>query len=348
MKKYFFYYLFLLTVLVIPAIAQEEGKTLKVYDSQTKSYQNIPIDQSLDSLDARPPKDILENSDNMIPATIINGEDWYQVDGNKWPFSAVVYIKGVGKSCSGSMIGPYTVLTNAHCVYKSFSHNDGTLDDPSSITVFAGRKNSSISARGTRIYAAPGTNKVSWGTQFMKMDYAIIVLNKPIGNTTGMFGAKGIKVSVGNRIAVIGFPGKRSYDNPWFSPGEVTSTYQGFFYYNADALPGNSGSPVFLANDLQNLIALHSFGDDDNGRFNGATNPSSHALISFISQYQNEKPSVTDNQDNGLEQTTRENTTQEIMDILNQSTKTGKTSKENTKQNIIGIFQKSSQKDKKR
>ena len=293
-----------------------------IYDSQTQTSSVLEIDPDLTSLESYAP---LFQEDVPVIASVINGEDWYQVNGRQWPYSAVVHIKrdGIGR-CSGAMIGPYTVLTNAHCVYKNIqhsnsTHNNGEMYDPRQLTVYAGGDASSISARATRIYAAPGTNHLDWGYEFMKKDYAILVLDSPIGDKSGYFGAKSARKQKGLAIKVIGFPGTKNSKNPWVSPGKVTELHNGYFYYDADVMGGNSGSPVFMQSDSENIIALNSFGNDTpNDPYNGATHPANGSLLSFINKYRNEKPSAQERQDSKPPKQNPSNSKEKLVDIFRQ------------------------------
>ena len=300
--------------LSVPVLhAQEAPGFLDVYDSLTGTVSQIQVDPNLTSLQGKAPEQQEKEENEAVAASVLNGEDWYQVNGKKWPYSAVVHIKkdGAGR-CSGAMIGPYTVLTNAHCVYKSIQHdkqfhNNGEMYQPSQLTAYAGGDSSSIHARATRIYAAPGTARLDWGTEFMNKDYAILVLDKPIGNQSGYFGAKRVQFKQGTNIKIVGFPGVKNHRSPWVSPGKVSRVYSSRIEHSADVMAGNSGSPVFLGNDLENVVAVHSFGHDETNKpGNGAT--ANKDLLSFIEKYRDEKPTGSPSK-NG-------NTKQDVVNTL--------------------------------
>ena len=327
MKAYMKTFILLLTGVACCATTSVSAETFEVWNSATNQTSTVEIDSNLQILEGYNPQgDIARNAPDergeFIPASVINGEDWHQVDGNKWPYSAVTHIKAKGKSrCSGAMIGPSTVLTNAHCVYSDIQHesnkkNSGQMFNPYDLTVYAGGDSSPIVARAVRIYAAPGTSRLTWGTEFMKKDYAILVLDQPIGEKSGYFGAKSVNFKKGNAINVIGFPGTKNTKSPWLSPGKVTAVYPNYIYYDADVMGGNSGSPVFLKSDSQNIVAINSFGNDaPNDPYNGATHPSN--LLSFINKYRNEQPTEAEKEDSNsyYEENNRQHVEEEIGNI---------------------------------
>jgi len=98
-----------------------------------------------------------------------------------------------------------------------------------------------------------------------RYDYAIISLKEELGNKTGWLGlkAKTIFGLLGRKIVLAG----RSYDKSpentlWKSTGRIGFLIPPVFKHNADMLSGNSGGPIFLADDPKYIIGLSNF---DNG-----------------------------------------------------------------------------------
>lgn len=218
---------------------------------------------------------------------MIGAENWHQVDGEKWPYNAIIYleIKGEG-GCSGAMIGPYTVLTAGHCVKKG---NTQEMVDPASITAYSGRKGSAISAKGVDIlYLKTGKDNYTSG----EYDFATVILSKPIGDKTGYLGARATDLRLGSRISLVGFPGNKEKNNPWVSPGEITCLSDKSFCHNADSQPGSSGSPIFLNSQFQRgnyqIVAVHVNSKDATN--NGDTSSNSDLLFCFIYLCHNKRP----------------------------------------------------------
>lgn len=276
--------------------AQEtSSKFLPVYNSSTGKMEEIEINENLTEIAGFEPQ---SETETVMEKGVIGREDWYQVDGLKYPYSASVALFVSGQPwCSAALIGPYTILTNAHCVYKDPSHNDGTLLNPSTITAYAGGTRYGVKAKGTRIYAASGTERIrNFNASTVTADYAIIVLDKPLGNKNGYFGVKLGQIHRRDSIFLLGFPGIKSHDRPWLSPGAITGIHAGYFCHNADEVSGSSGSPVFKSNDLNNIVGINSFdsatyrGSRRTSTCNGAITHTRDALVNFVKRYRMERP----------------------------------------------------------
>ena len=277
--------------------AQEtSSKFLSVYNSSTGKMEEIEISENLTEIAGFNPQ---SETETVMEKGVIGREDWYQVDGLKYPYSAVVSIVrpefvGGYPGCSGALIGPYTVLTNAHCMYDK----KGKLAEASTFNIRAGGESTGRCAIGTKMYVAPGNpqqiNSRSGLEPSKEKDYAIIVLDRPLGQTAGYLSFKSVRVKKNERIAVMGFPGEKPHDRPWYSPGKITDVFQGYFHMDADAIPGNSGSPVVYQNDLKTIIALETFGEETpNPRYNGAIMSTNSALLNFVNKYKNERSTGT-------------------------------------------------------
>lgn len=247
--------LFTSFVLFAPAQARALEPTY-VFDSETYTYYPLEEDPTLTFLAGHPPveEDLQEGDpsfdDQLVSAHVVNGEDWHQVNGKKFPYSALTYVQTGTEQCSGSMVGRYAMLTAAHCVYAA-----GKLVNPANIKVHAGGKNSSIRASGKQIFVLNGYSQ----DKDKGFDYAIVILNSPVGDKSGYLGFKETKLQASKQIRVLGFPSVKPANNPWQSPGKITQVFENkfLFAHDADTTPGSSGSPILEPKD-NSVIAVHT------------------------------------------------------------------------------------------
>ena len=302
-----------LILLLAPASIYAEGQQLaaekqafvfEVENSSTGKTEELTVNTNL--MEVKSPK---------IPkTTFIN-------DGkNSGPFkeirnNGVVFFANGEKSCSGAMIGPYTVLTARHCVFfkgpiRSLTNK---LIPASFFAVWPGGYDSDTSIKVSYII----TPKIP--VQFIGLtnttlalhlvDYSILVLEKPVGSQTGWFNVAKHSVSLGEPIVVMGFPGKKPTTHPWLSKGRVVELAPGSalslfehvfgnpypylpFSHNAKILLGSSGSPVFSTQKGEDTIigvasSMFCPSSPDNALFSMA---SRGGMVDFVNKYRYATP----------------------------------------------------------
>ena len=205
------------------------------------------------------------------------GEDdrvWLNLDQRRvFPYSAVVYVStqladGLWTHGTGAMIGPRTVLTDAHCVY---SRDTGW---PVSVEVIPAMDNESRpfgSAHGTNVRVFPAymtaiqhadaeQKKYTW--EMTAYDFALVTLDSTLGDSTGWLGVDSCSENdEGTYFYSAGYPGDTGA--LYAASAQMhTSLWASYLYEsNIDIEGGQSGSPVFTSDHyIKALISQYGEG----------------------------------------------------------------------------------------
>ncbi len=165
---------------------------------------------------------------------------------NSKPISMIVKI-GV---CTGGLVGPNLVLTAYHCIRKKYK--DGKITRK--ITVRAGAYESKSLAKTKVIEVVTG------GESGTAKDWAILILDKNLGQSFGYFRVRGFVNFTYEDINLAGYSKDRSNRVLSIHQGcAITKVLTDKFLYNCDSTGGASGSPLWRRNQQgeYEIVGLH-------------------------------------------------------------------------------------------
>lgn len=190
-------------------------------------------------------------------------------DTTQFPFRTIGIIlmkskSGAEGTCTGTLIGPRTVLTAAHCLYN---HEDGGwLDEFLFVPGLKGvtANDAPFGAYGYETaYILSGfiDNYQGFYGSVVPWDLGIITLKDPIGDHVGWLGY-GHFDKLGTFTAnIVGYPGDKPAGTMWRATCEVKgeNIANEYMQYQCDTFPGSSGSAVYAldANKQRVIVGVN-------------------------------------------------------------------------------------------
>lgn len=237
---------------------------------------------------------VFDNSIN--PESVFGVDNRTQITNTTdYPWSSIARIEvefsnGSGAIGSGAMISPYHILTAGHVV-----HNASAGGWATDIDVFLAQDGSEQfygEADWTYIRSYTGWTN----SQSQDHDWALITLDRNIGNFTGWLGYEWRSNDAdynGLILNTAGYPGDLSFNaqDMYFASGPVAFADTHQLYYNGtmDTFGGQSGSPVWRYNSStgdRHINAVHAYGNGGNGYNEGTriTQTKFNSLQNWISE----------------------------------------------------------------
>lgn len=233
-----------------------------------------------------------EEGTSPTTKSIIGTDDRVRVTGNdlyRAPYRWVAYLKTTwknGKVTYGTayMVGDYTAVTAAHCVYdKSLGGK------PKDISIWPAMNDGVMPYSGshTKTINVPKAYRVNKDSNY---DCAVIKVKSPLGRRVGYFGIHKQSASYnGVNMYILGYPGEASRSKQlWKMKGKILSSSQYKVNYQIDTTNGQSGSPITrLYNNKWYAIGVHTSGatnPDASGAVNSGVKFNNY-MFSFIKQF---------------------------------------------------------------
>ncbi|MGB3503206.1 MAG: serine protease [Mesorhizobium sp.] len=224
--------------------------------SVTQSPANETVTRSLGAGSATAPaapKSRAGNDPALGARQVFGADDRVRIsDTGQFPFRVFGYLQiekqnGKFSGCSGTLIGPRTVLTAAHCLYD---HENGWRKRfvfVPGMKVMGDAPFGAYESESASILSGYITNYQGYYGSVVPWDLGIVHLRERAGDVAGWLGI-GHFPDLGPFTAnIIGYPGDKPEGTMWRASCEVAGDRIGEMTigYDCDTFPGSSGSSVY-------------------------------------------------------------------------------------------------------
>lgn len=223
----------------------------------------------------------------QVPEVVLGNDDRVRIPAaSAWPYSPqgrllLEFPKGDANG-SGALVSTHHVLTAAHNVYVA--DYGGWIKEASFASGASGDGFPFGTAKVVRCYCPKAWVLDQSNEDY---DYAIMVLDRPVGALAGHMGMITYQSSenlLRRRVAVAGYPGDLGGKDPYLHVDAIKAVGDARFSYDIDTAKGQSGAVVFARfndNPLSEIVVgVHTTGHFSG---NGATRLSTEVFDTITS-----------------------------------------------------------------